>query len=264
MTEFNILKKSISDYFTTDMLKILAIPLLGSALVLYLGFFSLASSGLDSLNDNIQLQIQHHQTSVQNGVLVQEDESDTYIGAYIVQYLLQYSATSWILSFIVYTIGIFAIGYLSIFISLIIIGFLTPKILAIIHHKHYSTLEVEQGYGTALRSVYTLVKSLVVMVVLFIFLFPLYFIPLVNIIAINLPFFYLFHKLLHYDVSSTILSKKSFDELYYKNKTMLRLKSVLLYCLSLIPMVAFFISIFYIIYLGHSYFNLMQENSIDD
>ncbi len=258
MNEFTILSKSIKDYFTVDMFKILLVPLLGSAFVLYILFFSIASSGFDNLG-NMQIQIEQHETNIQNGVVQQNEITQSYTGSSIIDFLLKYTITSWILSFFVYFIGIFAIGYLSIFISVIIVGFLTPKILGIIHRKHYNNLDLDNGYGTSINAISKLIKSSIMMMILFVVLIPLYFIPLINIIAINLPIFYFFHKLLHFDVSSTILSNDKFKELYYHNKTLLRSKSIFLYTISLIPFVAFFISTFYIIYLGHSYFNLIQK-----
>ena len=260
MNELTILTKSIKDYFSADILKILIVPLIGSAIVLYLTFFSIASSGFDSL-DNMQIQIQQHETTIHNGEIETTHIEQSYTGNSIVDFLLKYTITSWILSFIVYFIGIFAIGYLSIFISLIIVGFLTPKILGIIHHKHYDTLEVDDGYGTVINSITKLLKTTMMMLLLFIVMIPFYFIPVINLIAINIPVFYFFHKMLHYDVSSAILSKEKFEKLYYFHKTPLRLKSLFLYSISLIPFVAFFISVFYIVYLGHSYFSIIENEN---
>jgi len=263
MTEISIFSKSLKDYFSSQMLKILFIPLFISGIILYMGFFSLASSGFDSLQDT-QIQIQQHETSIEDGIIVENNSTESYTGSGVIDFLLKYTMTSWIVSFLVYTIGIFAIGYLSIFISLIVVGFLTPKILGIIHHRHYNTLDIEAGYGTAFGGIIKLIKSAIIMLILFVVLIPFYFIPLVNIIAINLPIFYLFHKMLQYDVSSTILSKEQYKELYYNNKGTLRGKTILLYSLSLIPFVAFFISTFYIIYLGHTYFTILENKSRND
>ena len=168
--------------------------------------------------------------------------------------------TSWIINFLLYTVGFFAIGYLSIFISLLIMGFLTYKILAQIHSKHYNNLPLEEGFGTMGDGIWQLVKTTLIMLVLLIVLIPFYFIPFVNIVALNLPFYYMFHKMLHYDVASTIMSKAQFKKVYYPNKTSMRLKTMMLYTASLVPFVSFFIAIFYIIYLGHTYFSIMKRN----
>ncbi|MEA3383995.1 MAG: EI24 domain-containing protein [Campylobacterota bacterium] len=259
MNELNILKISLKDYFTKPMLSMILYPLLGSIVVLYFAFFSLADTGLESLQDT-HIQIEQHQTSIQNGEVVQDHIKETYTGSGIIDFLLQYTITSWIVSFFVYFIGLFAIGYLSIFISLLIIGLLTPKILSIIHKKHYSEIVIE-GYGTVTNGVIMLIKTASIMILLFLLLMPFYFIPIINIFAINLPFYYFFHRMLHYDVSSTLMPKEQFINIYYNNKSTMRLKTIFLYSISLIPFVAFFIAVFYIIYLGHTYFLKLKEKN---
>lgn len=259
MKEFNILKLSIKDYLTKELLTLLLFPLLGSMIVLYIAFFSAASIGIDAI-DNAKIQIEQHEVSVNNGEVTEESTTETYTGSSILDFLLKYSLTSWIVSFLVYTVGILAIGYLSIFISLIIIGFLTPKILSIIQKRHYPHMEINSNFSI-IDGLIKLVKTTLIMIVLLFIMIPFYFIPLVNIIAINLPFYYFFHKMLHFDVGSTIGSKESIGSIYYPNKLPMRMRTLGLYAISLLPFVAFFISIFYIIYLGHIYFTELEQLS---
>lgn len=260
MLDFQIFKSSVRDYFTADMLKLLIYPLVGSFLVMIISFYTVADIGLSHLED-AQLQIQQHETMVENGVIEESSTNETYTGSSIIDFLLRYTVTSWIVSFLVYTLGMFAIGYLSIFTSLIIIGFLTPKILHIIHQRHYSNLQLEPGYDTMIGGVFKLIKTILIMFILILVLMPFYFIPIINVIAINLPFYYLFHKMLNYDVSANIMSKESFNKIYYLNKSSFRAKTLFLYVVSLFPFVAFFISVFYIIFIGHSYFKLIEKDS---
>lgn len=257
MKEITIFNKSINDYLTKEMLTLLIYPLIGSAIILYLTFFSIAGMGLDAL-ENAQVQIEQHETQIENGVINEEHTTENYTGNGILDFLLKYTVTSWIVSFLVYTVGALAIGYLSIFISLIIIGFLTPKILAIIHKRHYSDLEINTNFSI-LDGIGKIIKTAFVMILLLIAMIPFYFIPFINILAINLPFYYFFHKMLHYDISSTLTSKEEFGQIYYPDRLPMRLRTLFLYSISLLPFVAFFISIFYIIYLGHVYFIKLQE-----
>ena len=263
MNNLNLLKLSIKDYFTKPMLDMILYPLICSAIVLYIMFFSIADFGLDRLADT-QLQIEQHQTEVINGEVIETEIKQSYTGSSILDFLLQYTITSWIVSFLVYTVGLFAIGYISIFISLLIVGLLTPRILAIIHRKYYSNIIVD-GYGTILGGIWKLIKTASIMILLFFMLLPLYFIPIVNIFAINLPFYYFFHKMLNYDVGSTLMQKEKFNKIYYFNKSSIRYKTLFLYAISLIPFVAFFIAVFYIIYLGHTYFiELSKSENIEN
>jgi hypothetical protein len=92
------------------------------------------------------------------------------------------------------------------------------------------------------------------MVLLFLLLIPFYFIPLVNIVAINIPLYYFFHKMLTFDVSSSICTKDEAEQISFFNKNNIRVKTLLLYLVSLVPFAIFFGAIFFVIYLGHTYF----------
>ena len=161
--------------------------------------------------------------------------------------------TSWIASFLVYTIGSFLTLYLSIFISVLVIGFLTPMILQEIQRRHYSDVELI-GHSNILEFVFLVSKWIFIMIMLFLVLIPIYFIPLLNIIAFNLPLYYFFHKMMTYDIASTICTREESVRIKFFHASTLRLKTLGLYLISLIPFVIFFASVFYVIYLGHSYF----------
>lgn len=257
MNEIETLKQSIRDYLTKELLVLLLFPVIGSMIVLYIAFFSAASLGIDAL-ENAQIQIEQHELKVQNGEVIENETTQTYTGNSILDFLLKYTVTSWIVSFLVYTVGALAIGYLSIFISLIVIGFLTPRILSIIRKRHYSHIEIKTNFSF-LDAIIKIIKTAFIMILLLIAMIPFYFFPLINIIAINLPFYYFFHKMLHFDIASTLTTKDEFNIIYYPNKGSMRMRTLFLYAISLLPFVAFFISIFYIVYLGHVYFKELEK-----
>jgi len=259
MNEIDIIRQSIKDYLTKELLVLLLFPLLGSLIVLYIAFFSAASVGIEAI-ENAQVQIEKQELMVQNGEITEEQTTETYTGSSILDFMLKYTVTSWIVSFLVYTVGILAIGYLSIFISLAIIGFLTPRILSIIRKRHYPHLDFHSNFSI-IDGIIKLLKTTIIMVLLLIAMIPFYFFPLINIIAINLPFYYFFHKMLHFDISSTLTSKEVFGQIYYPNKLSMRMRTLGLYTISLLPFVAFFISVFYIVYLGHVYFKELEKTN---
>jgi hypothetical protein len=92
------------------------------------------------------------------------------------------------------------------------------------------------------------------MIILFLVLIPVYFVPVLNIIAFSLPLYYFFHKLLNFDVSSTILSKEEYKTIYKTQGNNFRLRTLFLYIISMIPFATLFSAVYYVIYLGHSYF----------
>ena len=249
-SETNILSLSIKDLFTSKMLKYSILPFLFSMIIMYVLFFVVAGFGLDQLGS---MDVQSTQTSIENGIPHTESFQATLEGTALIQFLMSSAITSWIATFLVYTVGTFLTLYFSIFVALIVIGFMTPMILKELQTRHYSDVEM-LGYSNIAEGIFLVLKWALVMLGLFILFVPLYFIPLLNVVAFNFPLYYFFHKVITYDVSSTIATREESKQIKYFNATTLRLKTLGLYLISLIPFVIFFASVFYVIYLGHSYF----------
>ena len=249
-SENSTLSLSLRDLFTGKMIKYSLLPFILSMIVLYFLFFVVAGIGLDFLGS---MNVETTSTSMQNGVPHTDSFSATLEGTALIQWLMSHAITSWIATFLVYTIGSFLTLYFSIFVALIIVGFLTPTILRELQYRHYQDVEMV-GHSNAIASLFLMLKWLLIMIMMFIVFIPLYLIPLVNIVAFNLPLYYFFHKVMTYDVSSTICTKDEAMKIKFFHATTLRLKTLGLYLISLIPFVVFFASVFYIIYLGNAYF----------
>lgn len=250
MNEQSLIIQSVKDFLTPKMLKYSLAPIIVTLVLMYVLFFILAGFGADHVS---QLHIEAQQTTIQNGV----EHTDSF-KAYLedtawAQFLMSFAATAWIATFLIYAIGAFVTLYASIFIAIIVIGFLTPYVLKELQHRHYQDVELI-GYSNILTALLSTLKWFGIMLLMFVALIPLYFIPLVNLIAFNLPLYYFFHKMLNYDISTNMNTKEEALEIRYKNKALLRIKTLLLYLLSLIPFVVFFTTVFFVIYLGHTYF----------
>lgn len=141
---------------------------------------------------------------------------------------------------------------------MVIIGFLTPFVVKYLNETSYKNLNLKP-YGTILGAFWVFLKAFFMMILLYILFIPLYFIPLINFIALYLPLYYFFHKMLNYDVSSTILSKEEYEKIYSKSSSAFRVRTLLLYFISTIPFVTLFVSIFYIIFLSHAYFIELEK-----
>lgn len=249
-SETSVLSLSIKDLFTSKMLKYSILPFIFSMIIMYVLFFLVAGYGLEQLGS---MDVQSSQTTIQNGIPHTESFEATLEGTALIQFLMSSAITSWIATFLVYTIGTFLTLYFSIFVALIVIGFMTPMILKELQARHYSDVEMT-GHSNIAEGIFLVMKWALIMIGLFILFIPLYFIPLVNIIAFNFPLYYFFHKVMTYDIASTIATREEAKQIKYFNATTLRLKTLGLYLISLIPFVIFFASVFYVIYLGHSYF----------
>jgi hypothetical protein len=255
MNQKNLLQLSIEDLFTAKMLKFSLLPFLISMVILYILFFILAGAGLDMLGT---FDVESTQTTIENGIPHTDSLSAQLQGTGIIKFLMSYSITSWIASFLVYAIGGFFTLYLSIFVAVIVMGFLTPYVLKELQVRHYSDVEMI-GYSNVAESLFLVVKWAFTMILLFFLLIPLYFIPLLNIVAFNLPLYYFFHKMMTYDIASNLCTREESKEVKYFNATSLRVKTAALYLISLIPFTVFFGAIFFIIYLGNSYFVAVRE-----
>jgi len=252
----NIWLLSVQDFFTKKMLTYALAPFFFTLIVIYSIFFSAASSTLDSMEQNIQIEKSY--TTQENGITHTESSTEVYSGdnAFL-RFLMEYSLTSWLVSFFVFTIGGMMMFVVAIFSAILIIGFLTPMILKELQRRHYPDVSLE-GHGNAFTSLFHSIKYIFVTLFLLIALIPLYFIPIVNIVAFNLPFYYLFHKFYLLDIGTTILIKEEYKQMMYFQGNKVRLTTVVLYALSLIPFAALFTPVFNVIVLGHTVFRAKQ------
>ncbi|OHD97176.1 MAG: hypothetical protein A3E21_03075 [Sulfurimonas sp. RIFCSPHIGHO2_12_FULL_36_9] len=255
MSEKNILLLSIKDFLTPKMLKYSVLPLVISLIVMYILFFIIAGIGIEQLGT---LQLQSSQTTIENGIPHTESIDAKLEGSAIIQFLMSYAITSWLATFFIYAIGGFLTIYISIFVAVIIIGFLTPFILRELQARHYMDVEMI-GHSNILYSIFLALKWAATMILLFILLIPFYFIPLINIVALNIPLYYFFHKMLTFDVSSNISTKEEDKQISFFSANSLRVKTLALYLISLVPFAIFFGAVFYVIYLGHTYFTEVKK-----
>lgn len=250
MNQENLLTLSIKDFFSSKMLKFTLMPFIISMIIMYALFFVFASAGLDALGT---LDVQSSQTTIENGIPHTDTLAAQLEGTAIIQFLMSHAITSWIASFLVYAIGGFFTLFLSIIVAVVVIGFLTPYILQELQQRHYPEVELI-GHSNIFSALLLLLKWVLVMLLLFILFVPLYFIPLLNIIAFNFPLYYFFHKAMTYDIASTICTKEEAHMIKFRSGNEIRLKTLGLYLLSLVPFAILFGAVFYVIYLGNTYF----------
>ena len=247
----NIWTVSLKDFFTKKMLQLALVPFIGTILVMYVLFFGAAGAGLDALEQST-LQVEQQHYSSQNGVVQQEQNTTTVEGtSAILRFLMEHTVTSWLVSFIVFTVGGIATFILAMFVALIIIGFMTPFIVREIHRRHYSHLPLGHQ-GSILGILLATTKHVVIMILLFLVLVPFYFVPVLNIVAFNLPFYYLFHKLYLLDVASETTTKERFKLIMAFHGGTVRMTTLTLYAISLIPFAAYFTPVFNVIVLAHT------------
>ncbi|ECO7024708.1 TPA: EI24 domain-containing protein [Campylobacter jejuni] len=222
-----ILKLAIKDFFTLKFLKFALIPLAFSLVLMsILGIFGF-SFLLDYFNSLFS---------------VREDSFWAWFYAlHFVQILIT------IISFL---FSGFIVIFASVFLALFITSFLTPFITKEINQKYYhynNTNEV-----STLKTIFESFKIFIKFGIFFILCTLALFLPFINIFVYYLVFYYLFHKLLMLDITSTILDKENFKN-FHSNFSPLEFKfsTLCFYLLSSVPLLGLFLQVFFMIFLTH-------------
>ena len=255
LNEINLITRSFRDFLTLKMLKFSILPFILTAIFVYVIFFILIGIGVDQMQ---VYDVTTTQTYMQDGIPHTETITSKLGLDGFIKFLTTYAITSWVATLFVYFIGFFIATFASIFVAIIIIGFLTPSIMKELQARHYLHVEMI-GYSNIIGALINITKWSIIMLLLFIVLVPLYFIPFVNILAFNLPLYYFFHKMITYDVSSILCTSEEAKQVKYFSKNSLRAKTLLLYLISLIPFAIFFGAVFYVIYIGNTYFEEVKK-----
>ncbi|HEF7225280.1 TPA: EI24 domain-containing protein [Campylobacter jejuni] len=223
----DILKLAIKDFFSFKFLKFALIPLIFSlVLMLFLGVLGF-SALLDYFNSLFSV------------------GEDSFWAWFYALHFVQILIT--IISFL---FSGFIVVFASVFLALFITSFLTPFIAKEINQKYYhynNTNEV-----STLKTIFEIFKIFIKFIGIFLLCTLALFLPFINIFVYYLAFYYLFHKLLMIDVTSTILDKESFKN-FHSDFSPLEFKfsTLCFYLLSSVPLLGLFLQVFFVIFLTH-------------
>ena len=265
---------SVKDFFTPYFLSLALLPLF-ITLVILLGILGY---GMQVLNDKMNA-VHIEKTTTQyssptqsrseSSVNISFDDNQTRSSvldinpmelfesiqsSQILASMLENKYMRWIIEKVVFLIASYFILILAVIIAVVVVGFFTPLVIKKLKSRHYPPFEVK-GHGSVLAVIWHALKSFLIMVILYIVLIPLYFIPFINIIAFNLPAYYFFHKMLVFDVGSSINTEKEYVQIKAIVSNQIRLRTLLMYLLTLIPFVGIFFPLFFVIYLSHIFMN---------
>ncbi|ECP7307981.1 hypothetical protein FUZ34_03650 [Campylobacter coli] len=221
-----ILRLAIKDFFTLQFLKFALIPLTFSfILMVFLAVFGF-SALLNYFNSLFS---------------VGEDSFWAWFYAlHFVQILI---------TLISVLFSGFVIIFASVFLALFITSFLTPLIVKQINNKYYHH-EVQNISNMYI--IFEIFKIFIKFIGIFLLCTLALFLPFINIFVYYLAFYYLFHKLLMIDVTSTILDKESFKN-FHSDFSPLEFKfsTLCFYLLSSVPLLGLFLQVFFVIFLTH-------------
>lgn len=144
-------------------------------------------------------------------------------------------------------------------VAVMIVGFFTPIIVKEIHKRHYPNIPIEGGVDF-LSYIGLAAKTFLKFIAIFIVSIFLYFIPLLNLIALNIPFYYLFAKLLTLDVGGEIFTKEELEKVLEQNKKEIFGSTLILYLISLVPFAGMLLQVYFVSVLAHQFFMIKERD----
>lgn len=275
MKKKSLFSLSLKDFFTPYFLGLAVLPLIITLSILFVSL----SYAMQALNDKINsVHIEkttteysspgHNKTESSVSITFDDNQSKTSSfldlnpmavfesiqSSQVLASMLQNEYLRWIIEKLIYLAASYFILILAVIIAVIIVGFFTPLVVRKLKSRHYPPFEIK-GHGSLLGVIWYAVKSFLIMLLLYIVLIPVYFIPILNIIAFNLPAYYFFHKMLVFDVGSTINTKEEYMRINAIVGNQILLRTFLMYLLTMIPFIGIFFPLLFVIYLSHIYMN---------
>jgi len=177
----------------------------------------------------------------------------------ILSYLLGFAVFHWILMTLFVVLGTFGVVLLSLVIAVITVGFLTPYIVDSVRKDNYPHVKKAQGEGFG-SSIWSMLKIFMKFLLLFLCTLPFLLLPFVNFFIFQLPFFYLFYKLMMFDLISSGVSEDA-KNIIEENRLYLFIVMGFFFFLSLIPLFGLLLQVFFVVYLSH--FILTKSNSVE-
>lgn len=275
MKKKSLFKLSLKDFFTPYFLTLALLPLFITLTILFTSLFY----GIQVLNEKMNsVRIEKTtteystptQTHSQSSINITYDENATKSSSLfdinpmaliesiqsseILASMLQNDILRWVIEKLVFLVASYFILIFAVIIAVIIVGFFTPLVVKKLKSRHYPPFVIK-GHGSVLYIIWYALKSFLIMILLYILLIPLYFIPILNIIAFNIPAFYFFHKMLVFDVGSTINTKEEYMRINAIVGNQILLRTFLMYLLTMIPFIGVFFPLLFVIYLSHIFMN---------
>ena len=245
-TEGALLSKALSDFFTTKFLVLSTAPFLITMAIAFFVLFQASGEFFDMLN--AAAQAGQHPGTVPSNELAQFAQQYPILSAILGSFIFKAVAGT-----LFYIIGGGIAVLVSVILAVIIVGFFTPMIVKEVQRRHYPDIEMKSTVSVGDYLLFVLKKIGIFLLFLLVSL-PFWFVPVVGIVAMNAPFYYLFHQMLTRDVAGEILDKEEMKLLFKEAKWRLATTTLILYLLSLIPGVGILGQVFFVIVLSHQIF----------
>lgn len=115
------------------------------------------------------------------------------------------------------------------------------------YYQHHKKDEISN-----LKIIFEIFKIFIKFMGIFLLCTLALFLPFINLFVYYLTFYYLFHKLLMLDITSTVLDKEGFKS-FHSNFSPLEFKfsTLCFYLISSVPLLGLFLQVFFVIFLTH-------------
>jgi len=243
----DILKRSIGDFFSPVVLFVNILSFFIAIGLLYIIYLLLIhnSNSLQLFDINI------------DSITTYENEFIEKINEYpFLKIILEHE----IIMFVFHYLFLFGFGVVLYYIFFILfstlVGFFSFLFVGYVYKKYYPDIELK-GMNIFVTVLFY-IKTIVITLMLFILLSPMYIIPGLNLFIL-FPIYYFFHKTVVFDVSSIINNIQEYKQIKKVKWGELKEKTVFCFLLSLIPFLGVIIYPFYIIYISHYIFNETQQ-----
>ena len=175
----------------------------------------------------------------------------------ILTYLLGFAVFHWLIMTLFVLLGTFSIVLLSLVIAVITVGLLTPYIVNAVRKKSYQNIE-SADEDSFLFSIWNTFIIFMKFILLLLCVLPLLLLPFVNFFIFQLPFFYLFYRLMMYDLISSGVCKDA-ESIIKENRLYLFVVMGIFFFLSLIPLFGLLLQVFFVVYLSHFILDKSKE-----
>ncbi|WP_200762456.1 EI24 domain-containing protein [Nitrosophilus alvini] len=246
----NIFILALEDFLSTKFLALTTVPFFATLIIAFVLLFQISGEFFDLLNSAVT---NPDAAAVQGNELAEFLKEYPFLSVIFGSFIFKAIAGTFF-----YIIGGGLAIMFSTIVAVIVIGFFTSYIVAEIHKRHYRSIDISSGYDI-FSYIWFVLKSLALFMLFFIVTLPFYFIPVINLVAINAPFYFLFSRLLAVDVAGEIFAPKEFEQILRENRKEVGITTLILYLISLLPFAGMLLQVYFVSVLTHLFFNIKKE-----
>ena len=242
-----IFAAALSDFFTTKFLTLSTAPFLITMAIAFFLLFQLSGEFFDMLSAAAQAG-QHPDAAQAHNALAQFAQEYPILSAILGSAIFKAVAGT-----LFYLVGGGVAVLVSVILAVMIVGFFTPVIVKEVQKRHYPHIS-RKATVPVWDYILFMLGQLGLFVLFLLVSLPFWFVPVLGLVAMNAPFYFLFHKLLTRDVAGEIFDKEEMKQLFKEAKWRIAATTLILYLLSLIPGVGILGQVFFVTVLAHQFF----------